>query len=57
MRTPLIPLIIPMCSVEKYIEKCLSGATGQVYKSIKIIVMDDNLTDRSADIDRCLMKR
>jgi glycosyltransferase involved in cell wall biosynthesis len=50
MNNPLISLIIPMYNSEKFIAECLNSVMGQTYKSLEIIIVDDNSTDNSTEI-------
>ena len=44
---PLISVVIPVYNVEQYIEKCLDSITGQTYRNLEIIMVDDGSTDQS----------
>lgn len=43
-------VIIPVCNVEKYVEKCIRSVLEQSYPTLEIIVIDDGSTDRSGEI-------
>lgn len=47
---PLVSVIMPALNAEKYIEESLKSLINQSYKSIEIIVVNDNSTDRTVDI-------
>ena len=40
----LISVVIPVFNVEKYLEKCLDSVTGQTYRNLEIILVDDGST-------------
>ncbi len=45
--SPTISIIVPVFNVECYLEQCLESITGQTYKNLEIIIIDDASTDRS----------
>lgn len=45
-----IDILIPVYNCEKYIAKCLESILNQTYKNIKIKIVDDGSTDKSAKI-------
>ena len=47
---PLVTIIIPVFNDEDYIERALDTATGQSFKNIEIICVDDCSTDSTAAI-------
>lgn len=49
-RKPLISVIVPVYKVEAYLDKCISSITGQTYKNLEIILVDDGSPDRSGAI-------
>ena len=47
---PLISVIVPVYKVEPYLNKCLESITGQTYRNLEIILVDDGSPDRSGAI-------
>jgi len=47
---PLISVIIPVYRVEDYLDHCLASITGQTYRNLEIILVDDGSPDRSGAI-------
>ena len=45
-----ITVIVPVYNTENYIEKCINSITGQTYKELEIIVVNDGSTDNSLKI-------
>lgn len=45
-----VSVVIPVYNEEKYIEKCLQSLTNQEEKPDEIIVVDNNSTDKTAEI-------
>lgn len=46
----LISVIVPIYNVEQYLERCVISITGQTYKKIEIILVDDGSTDKCPEI-------
>ena len=53
----LVSIIIPVYNCEKYLQRNLETVTGQSYKNLEIIYVDDGSSDQSADIIRSFMKK
>ena len=49
-RNEKISIIIPVYSVEQYIDRCLSSVISQTYRNIEIIVVIDGSKDGSEEI-------
>ena len=47
---PLISVIVPVYRVEKYLDRCLQSITGQTYRNLEIILVDDGSPDGSGAI-------
>lgn len=47
---PKISIIIPMFSVEKFIQTCLESILQQTFRDFEVIIVDDGSTDRSVEI-------
>ena len=50
VKSPLISVIVPIFNVEKYLPKCLDSITGQDYRNLEIILVNDGSTDNSLSI-------
>lgn len=46
----LVSIIVPIYNEEKTLERCVNSLTGQTYKSVEILLVDDGSTDSSATI-------
>lgn len=47
---PKITIVVPVYNVEEYLEEALESITGQTYKNLEIICVDDGSTDGSLKI-------
>ena len=43
----LISVIVPVYAAEKYLERCVNSLTGQTWKNLEILLIDDGAKDRS----------
>lgn len=46
----LVSVVVPVYNVSKYVEKCILSITGQSYRDLQIVVVDDGSTDDSGQI-------
>lgn len=46
----LVSIIVPVYNVEPYLRTCMDSLTGQTYKNIEILLIDDGSEDKSGDI-------
>ncbi len=49
----LVSVIIPAYNVEQYIDQCLESVTGQTYRNLEIILINDGSTDETEEHCRC----
>lgn len=49
---PQVSIIIPVYNAEKYIGECLASVSGQTFRDLEVLCIDDCSTDRSAEIVR-----
>lgn len=47
---PEVSVIIPVYNIEKFVEKCIRSVTGQTFRDLEILVVNDGSTDRSGEI-------
>lgn len=52
MSDSLVTILIPVYNVEAYLPQCLDSVTGQTYKHLQIVAIDDGSSDGSWDILR-----
>lgn len=45
-----VSIIVPVYNAETYLEQCILSITGQTYKEIEILLIDDGSTDHSGTI-------
>ena len=57
MKEPIVSIIIPTYGRPKMLSRAINSVLNQTYKSIEIIVVDDNDPDSSARIETELMMR
>ncbi len=50
MESPKISVIIPVYNPGRHLIKCLDSVTGQTYKNLEIILIDDGSTDGSGTV-------
>ncbi len=51
-KNPKISVVIPAYNEEKYITKCLESIKRQTFRDFELIVVDNNSTDKTAEIAR-----
>lgn len=51
---PLVSVIIPVYNSEEYLVECVRSVTGQTYRNIEILLIDDGSTDASSGICEAL---
>lgn len=57
MLEPLISVIIPVYKTEKYILRCVKSVSGQTYKNLEIILVDDGSPDKCPKLCEKLAKK
>lgn len=50
MKNPLISVIVPVHNAEDFLEECIESILAQTYKNIEILLINDDSTDKSAEI-------
>lgn len=44
---PLVSVVIPLYNQERFLDACIRSVTGQTYKNLEIIIVNDGSSDRS----------
>lgn len=52
MTEPLVSIVIPVFNTRAYLDRCLEFVTGQSYRNLQIILVDDGSADGSGDLCR-----
>lgn len=52
MTEPLVSIVIPVYNTRAWLDRCLESVTGQSYRNLQIILVDDGSTDGSGDLCR-----
>lgn len=47
---PVISVVIPVYNVEKYLRRCVDSVTGQTFRDMEILLVDDGSTDSSGSL-------
>lgn len=50
VKSKKVSVIVPICNVQEYVEKCIDSIINQTYKNLEIILIDDGSTDESGVI-------
>ena len=48
--SPVISIIVPVYKVEQYLDKCVRSITGQTYRNLDIILVDDGSPDSCGEM-------
>ena len=56
-RKPLVTVLIPVYNTGKFLAECLTSVTGQSYRELEIICVDDGSTDDSPQILRSFQEQ
>lgn len=54
---PLVSVIIPVHNAEEYLEECVNSVLVQTYTNLEILLIDDNSTDGSINLEKQLAKK
>jgi glycosyltransferase involved in cell wall biosynthesis len=57
MKKPLFSIIVPAYNEEKTIRQCLRSLKGQTFRDFEIIVVNNNSTDKTAEIAKKEVKK
>lgn len=49
-QTPLISVIVPIYNILEYLPRCVHSITGQTWKQLEILLIDDGSTDGTAQL-------
>lgn len=47
---PLVSVVIPIYNAEQYLKQCIDSVTGQTYRNLEIILVDDGSTDSCPEL-------
>lgn len=50
MQQGLVSVIVPIYNAEKYLDQCIASITGQNYRNLEILLVDDGSNDKSYEI-------
>lgn len=53
----LVSIVIPVYNTRVYLDRCLESVTGQTYRNLQIVLVDDGSTDGSGDLCRAWAER
>lgn len=56
-KCPLVSVIIPVYNVKPYLSQCLHSVTGQTYRNLEILLLDDGSTDGSGALCDCFARQ
>ncbi len=56
-QAPLVSVLVPICNVEAYLERCLESARAQTLRDIEVICINDGSTDGSLKIIESFVAR
>ena len=56
-KSPKVSILVPVCNVDKFLEKCLDSLCHQTLDDIEIICLDDGSTDYSPQIISSFAKK
>ena len=52
-----VSVVVPVYNCDKYINKCLESISGQTFKDLEIILVDDGSTDASGELCDAFAKK
>ena len=47
---PLITVIVPVYNILEYLPRCVHSITGQTYRNLEILLVDDGSTDGTGEL-------